>query len=94
LHTRPIPRGPLGTGKTTSAKILARQAAVPLVYVPLETLASKWYGESENNLAKVFKAAKGLGGAIIFLDELDALATSRDREMHEVGPVTAEHDMT
>jgi hypothetical protein len=35
---------------------------------------------------QVFKAAKGLGGAIIFLDELDALATSRDREMHEVSP--------
>jgi SpoVK/Ycf46/Vps4 family AAA+-type ATPase len=54
------------------------------VYVPLEALVSKWYGESEQNLAKLFKACKVLGGCIIFLDELDSLATSRDRsDMHE-----------
>jgi SpoVK/Ycf46/Vps4 family AAA+-type ATPase len=76
--------GPPGTGKTTSARVLSSQAGVPLVYVPLESLGSKWYGESEGNLAKLFKAAGQLGGAIIFLDELDALATSREKDLHEV----------
>jgi hypothetical protein len=42
-----------GTGKTSSARLLSRRAALPLVYVPLEALVSKWYGESEQNMAKV-----------------------------------------
>lgn len=49
------------------------------MYVPLEAVASKWYGESEGNLAKIFKAAEDLGGAILFLDEIDSLATERRR---------------
>ena len=58
-------------------RVIASQAAVPLIYVPLEAVASKWYGESERNLAEIFKAAEQLGGAIIFLDEIDSLATHR-----------------
>ncbi|KAI8472467.1 MAG: P-loop containing nucleoside triphosphate hydrolase protein [Monoraphidium minutum] len=76
--------GPPGTGKTTSARVLSSQVAVPLIYVPLESLLSKWYGESEANLAKVFKAARAMGGCMLFLDELDAFASSRDRQLHEV----------
>ncbi|KAL6752467.1 hypothetical protein V8C86DRAFT_3141124 [Haematococcus lacustris] len=73
-----------GGGKTSSARVISSQAAVPLVYVPLEAVLSKWYGESKGLLAKVFKAAEALGGAIIFIDELDALGGSRDRsDMHE-----------
>ena len=58
-------------------RVIASQAAVPLIYVPLEAVASKWYGESERNLAEIFRAAEQLGGAIIFLDEVDSLATQR-----------------
>lgn len=55
-------------GKTTSARVIASQAALPLVYVPLETIVSKWYGESEANMGKLFKACGvsecvGAGGA-------------------------------
>lgn len=76
--------GPPGTGKTTSARVIASQAAVPLVYIPLEALVSKWYGESEKHLAEALAAADSLPeGCIVFLDELDALATSRGSEMHE-----------
>ncbi|KAL3159723.1 hypothetical protein ABBQ38_010129 [Trebouxia sp. C0009 RCD-2024] len=75
--------GPPGTGKTTSARVIASQASVPLVYVPLEAVTSKWYGESERLLADVFKAAEVLPGCIIFLDEIDSLATSRSSDMHE-----------
>ena len=58
-------------------RVIASQAAVPLVYVPLEAVASKWYGESERNLSEIFRAAEQLGGAIVFLDEIDSLATQR-----------------
>ena len=47
--------GPPGTGKTTSARVISTQAALPLVYIPLESIMSKWYGEAEKNLAKVFE---------------------------------------
>lgn len=76
--------GPPGTGKTTSARVISSQACVPLVYIPLEALVSKWYGESEKSLASALEAADGFPeGCIIFLDELDSLATTRSGEMHE-----------
>ena len=61
--------GPPGTGKTTCARIIANQAEVPLVYIPLESLASKWYGESEKMLSGMLQKAEAMGGCIIFLDE-------------------------
>ncbi|XP_031743223.1 ATPase family AAA domain-containing protein 1-B isoform X2 [Cucumis sativus] len=76
--------GPPGTGKTSSARVIANQAGVPLVYVPLEVIMSKYYGESERLLGKVFSLANDLStGAIIFLDEVDSFAISRDSEIHE-----------
>jgi len=75
--------GPPGCGKTTSAKIIAQQVNIPLVYMPLEAIMSKYYGESENRLADIFEAAKALGKAILFIDEIDALATSRESGLHE-----------
>jgi SpoVK/Ycf46/Vps4 family AAA+-type ATPase len=76
--------GPPGTGKTTSARVIASQASVPMVYIPMEALVSKWYGESEKHLAAAFKAAESFPhGCIVFLDELDSLATTRGGEMHE-----------
>ncbi|CAI7871630.1 unnamed protein product, partial [Closterium sp. NIES-54] len=77
--------GPPGTGKTSCARAMAKRASVPLVYVPLESVASKYYGESERQLSTVFVLANQLhpGGAIVFLDEVDALATARDSDMHE-----------
>lgn len=50
---------------------------MPLIYIPLEAVGSKWYGESEKLLSDAFKAADSLPGSIIFLDELDSLATTR-----------------
>ncbi|GLC34025.1 hypothetical protein PLESTM_000145300 [Pleodorina starrii] len=77
--------GPPGTGKTTSARVISSQAAVPLIYLPLEAVLSKWYGQSEQQLGAVFKAAEAMGGAIIFLDELDALGGNREGGgLHEV----------
>lgn len=76
--------GPPGTGKTSCARVIASQAGVPLLYVPLEVVLSKYYGESERLLGKVFTLANELpDGAIIFLDEVDSFAIARDSEMHE-----------
>ncbi|OII74659.1 CDC48 like AAA ATPase [Cryptosporidium ubiquitum] len=78
--------GPPGTGKTTSARIISNTIEVPLIYVSLENIVSKWYGESENRLAQIFDTAKKFEkGCIIFIDEIDTLASSRDKtfSMHE-----------
>ncbi|XP_057983742.1 uncharacterized protein LOC131168385 [Malania oleifera] len=76
--------GPPGTGKTSCARVIANQAGVPLLYVPLEVVMSKYYGESERLLGKVFFLANELpNGAIVFLDEVDSFAVARDNEMHE-----------
>ncbi|OII71134.1 AAA family protein [Cryptosporidium andersoni] len=78
--------GPPGTGKTTSARIISKVAKIPLLYVSLENIISKWYGESEQKLAQVFNLAKQFdNGCIIFIDEIDTLASSRDNtfNMHE-----------
>ncbi|KAF9587539.1 hypothetical protein IFM89_003997 [Coptis chinensis] len=76
--------GPPGTGKTSCARVIANQAGVPLLYVPLEAVMSKYYGESERLFGTVFSLANGLPeGAIIFLDEIDSFASSRDDGMHE-----------
>ncbi|XP_048131695.1 probable 26S proteasome regulatory subunit 10B isoform X1 [Rhodamnia argentea] len=76
--------GPPGTGKTSCARVIANQAGVPLLYVPLEIVLSKYYGESERLLGQVFSLANELlNGAIIFLDEVDSFAAARDSEMHE-----------
>ncbi|EGR27614.1 hypothetical protein IMG5_193130 [Ichthyophthirius multifiliis] len=75
--------GPPGTGKTTSAKIIAQQVNIPLIYMPLEAFMSKFYGESEKQLSDIWEACKQLGKTIIFIDEIDAIAGSRDSDMHE-----------
>ena len=77
--------GPPGTGKTSSARVIASQAGVPLCYIPLEAIASKWYGESEKKLSEALEIIDSgfEGGAVIFLDELDSLATTRGNDMHE-----------
>merc|ERR1711871_327644 len=81
--------GPPGCGKTSTARIISQQARMPLVYVPLDSIMSKWYGESEKQLTKIFEGAKKLqpqtpgsegGRALIFIDEIDAVGVNRDAE--------------
>lgn len=51
--------------------------------MPLEAIMSKYYGESEKLLSEIFAAAKSMGSVILFIDEIDSLATSREAGLHE-----------
>jgi SpoVK/Ycf46/Vps4 family AAA+-type ATPase len=57
---------------------MSQQVNIPLVYMPLEAIMSKYYGESESRLAEIFEAAQAMGSVILFIDEVDSLATSRE----------------
>jgi hypothetical protein len=64
--------GPSGTGKTFAAGIMAKTLNIALYRIDLSSVVSKYIGETEKNLKRVFDAAED-GGAILFFDEADAL---------------------
>ena len=68
--------GPSGTGKTMAAEVLARELRLDLYRIDLSTVVSKYIGETEKNLRRVFDAADE-GGAILLFDEADALFGKR-----------------
>lgn len=70
--------GPPGCGKTMLMKALANELGVEMISVKCSDLMSKWYGESENKVADLFKTAKERSPCILFMDEVDALAKRRD----------------
>ena len=68
--------GPSGTGKTMAAEVLANHLQLDLYRVDLSGVVSKYIGETEKNLRRVFDAAEQ-SGAILFFDEADALFGKR-----------------
>ena len=64
-------------------QLIGVSVIIPLIYMPLEAIMSKFYGESENKLAEIFEAAQAMGKCILFIDEIDSLATSREAGLHE-----------
>jgi ATPase family associated with various cellular activities (AAA) len=68
--------GPSGTGKTLAAEVLAKELDLDLYRIDLSQVVSKFIGESEKNLRRVFDAAEE-GGAILLFDEADALFGKR-----------------
>jgi hypothetical protein len=68
--------GPSGTGKTMAAEVLANELRLDLYHIDLSQVVSKYIGETEKNLRRVFDAAEG-GGAILLFDEADALFGKR-----------------
>jgi hypothetical protein len=73
--------GPSGTGKTMAAEVLANYLNLDLYRVDLSGVVSKYIGETEKNLRRVFDAAEE-SGAILFFDEADALFGKRS-EVHD-----------
>jgi ATPase family protein associated with various cellular activities (AAA)/winged helix domain-containing protein len=68
--------GESGTGKTMAAEVLANDLRLYLYRIDLSAVVSKYIGETEKNLRKLFDAAEQ-GGAILFFDEADALFGKR-----------------
>ncbi|MFJ5633382.1 AAA family ATPase [Streptomyces goshikiensis] len=76
--------GPPGTGKTMAAEVIARELGLDLVKIDLSTVVSKYVGETEKNLERVFTAAADTDAVLLF-DEADALFGKRSevREAHD-----------
>lgn len=76
--------GPSGTGKTMAAEVLANDLCLDLYRIDLSAVVSKYIGETEKNLARVFDAAEE-AGAILLFDEADALFGKRTevRDSHD-----------
>src|SRR3989338_3629057 len=76
--------GPPGTGKTLLAKAVASETNSHFILINGPEVMSKFYGESEQNLRKKFEEAEQNAPAIIFFDEIDAIASKREESRGDV----------
>ncbi len=76
--------GPPGTGKTMAAEVMAAELGLDLYKIDLSTVVSKYIGETEKNLERIFEGAEH-SSAILFFDEADALFGKRSevRDSHD-----------
>ena len=79
--------GPTGVGKTMLVKALANESGVNFISVNGPEIFTKWLGESEEAIREVFRLARQVAPAIVFFDQLDAIAPMRGA--HE-GSMTTE----
>jgi transitional endoplasmic reticulum ATPase len=71
--------GPPGCGKTLIARAVAHETSASFFHVAGPEIIDQWYGASEAHLRRVFEAAARQAPAIIFLDEIDAIAPKREQ---------------
>jgi len=76
--------GPPGTGKTLMAKAVSQEANAYFITLNGPEVMSKFYGESESNLRKLFDEAEKNAPTIIFIDEIDSIAPKRENVTGEV----------
>lgn len=81
-----------GTWKTTQWRIIWKYLGFPYIYIPINSITSKWYGESEQRLNDIFelswKVAKEHGWAVLMIDEIDEIGANRDESHEATGRVT------
>jgi transitional endoplasmic reticulum ATPase len=75
--------GPPGTGKTLLAKATARESEANFIATKSSDLLSKWYGESEQQIARLFARARQVAPTVIFIVVLDSLVPARGGGMGE-----------
>jgi len=76
--------GTPGCGKTLLAKAVANESGAYFTTINGPEIMSKWYGQSEENLRKIFEEAEKNAPSIIFIDEIDAIAPKREEVHGEV----------
>jgi transitional endoplasmic reticulum ATPase len=76
--------GSPGTGKTLLAKAVANESGANFISISGPEVMSKWYGQSEENLRKIFDDAEKNAPSIIFIDEVDSIAPKREEVTGEV----------
>jgi SpoVK/Ycf46/Vps4 family AAA+-type ATPase len=69
--------GPPGTGKTYLSRALAGEAGCSFLPITASDIVSKWVGEAAENIQELFEKAENVAPAIVFIDEIDAIAGSR-----------------
>ena len=84
LGTTALFTGPSGTGKTLAAEVIAHELGLDLVVIDLSQVVSKYIGETEKHLRRVFDAAED-GAAVLLFDEADTLFGKRSevRDSHD-----------
>ncbi len=85
--------GPPGTGKTYMAKAMAKEAGVPFLFVSSSAFQSMFYGQTNRKIRSYFRelraAARKEGGAIGFIEEIDAIAAARSGMRSKMSGITA-----
>ncbi len=76
--------GPPGTGKTMLAKAIAHEIESTFFVISAAQILSKWVGEAEQNIARLFGAAKAEPQSVIFIDEIEALVPRRQSDTSSV----------
>ncbi len=83
-HSGILLYGPPGCGKTLLAKVIASESEANMFSINGPEIMNKYYGETEAKLREIFKEAKDNSPSIIFIDEIDAIASKREEAYGDV----------
>ena len=76
--------GPPGTGKTLLARAVADESEAHFITINGPEVMSKWVGDAEKKLREIFDEAEKNAPSIIFIDEIDAIATKREESERDL----------